>query len=69
MFLMGNTEPEDVNLVIVTHPFRTEYKYSYLTDLSTSLLFAFFTKCQVENRKKVGTNANRSSIQPDFQRL
>lgn len=66
---MGNTEPEDVNRVIVTHSFRIEYKYSYLTYLSTSLLFAFFTKRQVENRKKVETNANMSSIRPDFQRL
>lgn len=67
--LMGNVETEDVNLVTVTHPFRTDYKHSYFSYLTTSLLFAFLTKHQVKNRKKVETNANLSSIPPDFQGL
>lgn len=53
--LVGNIKT--LNLVTVTRPFRTEYKYSYLTSLTTSLLFAFVIKYQVENGKEVKTNA------------
>lgn len=66
----GGTGPGGVNPVTAAHPFRTEYKYSYLTPVTQrGLLSAFRTKHQMANGKEVETNANRSPIRPRFQGL
>lgn len=69
-FLVGNIETKEVHLVTVTHPFRTEYKYSYLTYLTQHRhSFRLFYKTPSGKRKGNGNKCKMSRIRPDFQRL